>query len=237
MGEMALAMEPVVIDQRPDISHIITEDDEPVDNLFSAKQQRLLVEPLYTSWQPDRLFVADANVGVFGTPHDPPVVPDMFLSLDVEIAENWYAKEHRTYFIWEFGKAPDVVIEIVSNKKGGELSRKLRTYTRLRIWYYVVYDPQLLLQDRPLQIYELRLDRYVPITESSLAPLGLQLTLWQGVYETREGEWLRWCDAQGNLLPTGAERAAQEQHRANREQQRAERLAAQLRALGIEPEA
>ena len=177
MGEMALALEPVVIDQRPDISHIITEDDEPVDNLFSAKQQRLLVEPLYTSWQPDRLFVADANVGVFGTPHDPPVVPDMFLSLDVEIAENWYAKEHRTYFIWEFGKAPDVVIEIVSNKKGGELSRKMRTYAHLRIWYYVVYDPQLLLQDGPLQIYELRQRGYVPVPDNSLQGMGLQLTL------------------------------------------------------------
>jgi hypothetical protein len=32
-----------------DISHIVTEDDEPVDNIFSAVQQRLLVEPLYSS--------------------------------------------------------------------------------------------------------------------------------------------------------------------------------------------
>jgi len=72
----------------PDISHIITEDDTPVDNMFSAKQQRLLVEPLYTSWQAGRPFIADANVGVFRSPHLPPIVPDMFLSLDVEIAEN-----------------------------------------------------------------------------------------------------------------------------------------------------
>ena len=34
---------------RPTINHIITEDDEPVDNLPSEKKQRLLVEPLYTS--------------------------------------------------------------------------------------------------------------------------------------------------------------------------------------------
>ena len=34
------------------IGNLLTEDDEPLDNLFSAKQQRLLVEPLYSSWNP-----------------------------------------------------------------------------------------------------------------------------------------------------------------------------------------
>ena len=34
-----------------DIADLITEDDTPVDNLPSAKQQRLLVESLYSSWQ------------------------------------------------------------------------------------------------------------------------------------------------------------------------------------------
>jgi hypothetical protein len=47
---------------------------------------------------------------------------------------------------------------------------------------------------------------------------------------------LRWWDAQGNMLLTAEERLEQERQRADREQQRAEQLAAQLRALGIEPE-
>jgi hypothetical protein len=42
--------------------------------------------------------------------------------------------------------------------------------------------------------------------------------------------WLRWWDEQGNLLLTGEERAEQAE-------KRADRLAAQLKALGIEPEA
>ena len=33
-----------------DLSHIVTEDDTPVDNLFSERQMRLLVESLYVSW-------------------------------------------------------------------------------------------------------------------------------------------------------------------------------------------
>ena len=33
----------------PNVEHLITEDDTPLDNLFVAKQQRLLVESLYGS--------------------------------------------------------------------------------------------------------------------------------------------------------------------------------------------
>ncbi|MCB1764855.1 MAG: hypothetical protein KDJ22_02160 [Candidatus Competibacteraceae bacterium] len=40
--------------------------------------------------------------------------------------------------------------------------------------------------------------------------------------------WLRWVDQTGQLIPTSAERAGSAE-------QRAERLAAQLRKLGIDP--
>src|SRR5229473_7405843 len=115
-----------------DVNNLITEDDTPVDNLFSEKQQRLLTEPLYSSWagpagptDARRKFLAAANVGLFPSVHQPPLVPDVFLSLDVEVAEDWYDKSHRSYFFWEFGKAPEAVIEIVSNQKGHELGSKL----------------------------------------------------------------------------------------------------------------
>ena len=36
---------------RPDISHLVTESEEPVDNIISEKQMRLLTRPLYSSWQ------------------------------------------------------------------------------------------------------------------------------------------------------------------------------------------
>ncbi|HSX77853.1 MAG TPA: Uma2 family endonuclease, partial [Candidatus Saccharimonadia bacterium] len=80
---------------------------------------------------------------------------------------------------------------------------------------------------------------------------------WQGKFEDREDIWLRWCDREGQMLLTGAERAEQEHQRAEQEHQRAEqehqraeqervmrqqaqeqaeRLAARLRELGIEPD-
>jgi hypothetical protein len=138
-------------DLRDIIEHIVTEDDEPVDNLFSAKQQRLLARALYSSWTPPpredkpkkrRKFLADVNVGVFFALHTPPLVPDFFLSLDVEPHKDWYDKEHRTYFVWEFGKVPEVALEIVSNRKAGELTDKLKDYARMGVNYYVVYDPK-----------------------------------------------------------------------------------------------
>ena len=88
----------------PCVDDLVTEDDTPVDNIYSEKQQRLLTEPLYSSWKPDRLFVALANVGLFYAVRKPPLVPDALLSLDVETAADLKPKRNRSYFIWEFGK-------------------------------------------------------------------------------------------------------------------------------------
>lgn len=66
--------------------------------------------------------------------------------------------------------------------------------------------------------------------------LDLFVGVWQGQRENRQGGWLRWWDAAGNLLLWGVEKAEQEQQRAEQEHQRAQRLLAQLRAAGIEPD-
>lgn len=220
----------------PDIEHLITEDDTPVDNIPSEKQQRLLVEPLYSSWQVEQPFIAAANVGIFSAVSRPPVVPDMFLSLDVSVAEDWWARENRSYFLWEFGKPPDVVVEIVSNTKGQETDKKLKEYARLRVSYYVIFDPQKLVQAEILNVYELHVGEYVLKPDNHLEKIGLGLILWEGVFEGKQEVWLRWCDVEGRLIPTGREQAEQERERAEQERERVERLAAQLRALGVEPE-
>ena len=64
--------------------------------------------------------------------------------------------------------------------------------------------------------------QYIPKPDHQLDTIGLGLTLWEGVFEAKPAQWLRWCGSNGEIIPTGAERA--------------ERLAAQLRALGAEPE-
>lgn len=242
-----------------DISHIITEDDTPVDNLFSERQMRLLVESLYTSWpgpSDGRNFIAMANVGVFAHLHEPPLVPDVLVSTDVPLPPDLSQKRHRTYFVWEYGKPPDVVVEIVSNKVGNELGDKLLDYARMGIGYYIVYDPERFASPMPLRVFTRQSLRFTEATDTWLAQVGLGVTLWQGDYEDMPGVWLRWCDAQGNVLATGqeafalsqqqlaqtqqhaeqeAQRAEQEAQRADDAERRAAALSAKLAALGIDP--
>ena len=216
---------------------LVTEDDEPVDSLFSELQMRLLVETLYTGWAPPpnkkfphggRPFWAAGNVGVFASPGQQAIVPDTFLSLDVERPE--YPR-FKSYFCWRLGKQPEIVIEIVSGTEGGELDSKKQDYEQMRVPYYVVFDPFQYLKQGVLQVFALNGGSYGPKTQVYFPELGLGLMLWHGVYEKSEETYLRWIDREGNLLPTGNERA----ERAEREAQRAERLAAKLRELGIDP--
>ncbi len=207
---------------RPCVDHLVTEDDTPVDNVFSEKQQRLLTEPLYSSWsRPDgQKFVALANVGLFFAIRQPPYVPDMLLSLDVTLPENLHPKPHRSYFVWEYGKPPDVVVEVVSNTEGGEDSNKLSGYARIGVRYYVIHDPERLLSDEPLRGFQLDAMTYRAMNEPLwLTGVELGLRLWHGRYEDHDDTWLRWVDADGSPIATGAERAETERQRAEQEHQ------------------
>jgi hypothetical protein len=112
---------------RPNIDHIEIDDGKPVDNRYSERQMRLLTHPLNTTWRDTnggRPFVAMANVGVFFAVRKPPIVPDVLLSVDVSLPEdiNVRLKHTLAYLVWEYGKVPDVAVEIVSNTQGGELT-------------------------------------------------------------------------------------------------------------------
>ncbi len=134
-----------------------------------------------------------------------------------------------------------VVIEIVSNREGGELDEKLQRYRRLRIPYYVVFDPLRELKGAELRSFEARGSQYVAAGRPWFEPLGLGLVVWEGEFEGMLGRWLRWCDLDGRLIPTGAERAQAEKERADsatknaKAEERAALLLAQLQKLGIDP--
>lgn len=211
----------------PDANLLITEDDT-LDNFASAKNKRLLVSSLYSSLQ-KQPFLAESNVGVYYTDLKPAIVPDVFLSLNVQVPQNWWEKQNRCYMVWRFGKPPEVAIEIVSNKIGDELGEKLRIYEHMRASYYIIYDPNNQLSEETLRIYELRGMRYSQTSETWLEQVGLGLTLWSGEFEARQDSWLRWCYQDGTVLPTGDERASSAE-------QRAAKLAEKLREMGINPD-
>ncbi|MFM6133252.1 MAG: Uma2 family endonuclease, partial [Sphaerospermopsis kisseleviana] len=73
--------------------------------------------------------------------------------------------------------------------------------------------------------------------------IKLYLGIWEGTRENLTTKWLRFWDEQGNLLLWSSELVEQkrqeievEKQCAEQEKQRADKLAAQLRAAGIEPE-
>ena len=234
----------------PDLRDVITEDDTPVDNLISEKQQRLLTTTLYNSFVTDFPFLAAANVGLFYIDKKPPLVPDVLLSLRVKLPEDWREKKNRSYFVFVFGKPPEVAIEIVSNKIGNELGSKIKDYAIAGVSYYVVFDPFKELGKTILRVYELRNNIYVELNNFFLSQIGLGLTIWHGIFEGLEYDWLRWCDASGNILLTGNELAQQAQQRVEQveeekqlaqqlveqEKQRVDRLLEILRERGINPD-
>ena len=177
--------------------------------------------------------------------------PDMFVVLDVP------PRERKSWVVWEEGKGPDVVIELLSESTADQdkISKKLIYQKQLRVLEYFWYDP---FNPQDWAGFALHDNAYEPL---SLDPqerlvsnvLGLALMRWTGVYKGVGATWLRWTSLDNGLLPTGEElalrqaeqewqraeqerkRAEQERERAEREHQRAERLAARLRELGVEP--
>jgi Uma2 family endonuclease len=219
----------------PDANLLITEDDTPVDNFASEKNQRLLAATLYSSLQ-NQTFIAAANVGIYHTYGEPAIIPDVFISFDVQIPENWWDKQNRCYLVWKFGKVPEVVVEIVSNKEGDELGEKLKIYEHMRVNYYIVYDPKQRLGEKKLRINTLKGRRYIETSETWLADIDLGVTLWEGEFEGRHDTWLRWTYQDGTVLPTGDEKAKQAEERAHLAEERAQLLAERLKALGVDPD-
>lgn len=236
VGQPDLYLPPELI---PDLDQLPSEDGKPVDNIYVERLYRLLTDPLYASWSgpgEGRPWVALSNVGWYHTNKAPALVPDVLVSLDVE-PRNPRAKEGRSYIQWVVGKQPDLIIEIVSDRSGGEDGYKRNEYSRLGVPYYVIYDPEEYLDGGVLRGFELRRRRYITLDLGWIEELNLGLTFWEGTFQGIQETWLRWCDQQGRVLLTGAERAVQADQLRQQAEDGNARLRAQLRALGVEPEA
>lgn len=176
--------------------------------------------------------------------------PDVFAVLDVS------PEDRKSWVIWEEGKGPDVVIELLSDttrsQDKDDLSPKgkMRIYReRVRVPEYFWFDPY---NPEDWAGFRLQGGIYVPIPEQDgrlvSEHLGLSLVKWAGTYETFSGQassesetiiWLRWARLAGELILTEAEqerqRAEQERQRADRAEERVRELEARLREAGLDP--
>jgi hypothetical protein len=149
--------------------------------------------------------------------------PDFFLVLGVP------KKERKSWVVWEEGKGPDVVIELLSESTAEiDKTEKKRIYqNQLRVLEYFWYDP---FEPSDLAGFKLDDGAYKPLPFDDqnrlMSPLlGLSLVRWQGVFENVETIWLRWASLDGKLLPTEHEVAEQIAEEARQQVSEARRLA------------
>jgi hypothetical protein len=149
-----------------------------------------------------------------------------------------------------------MVLEVVSKEYNGEYDKKLRQYQELGILYYVIYNSLsgrrgLYKTHESLEVYKLISGKYellpsVALMESGkvvwMPEIGLGIGCERRVFGNWERDWLYWYDRDCVRYPTAEERAIQERsekfrerNEKLRERNEKEKLAAYLRAMGINP--
>ncbi len=240
--------------------------DDPVENSQQPALAAALTDALGAAGliQPEMLITP--NFGLVATVNRRTVVkaPDWLM---VPRVNPIVAPIRRSYTPHLQGDPVAIVMEFLSDDELGELSvratypyGKLYFYERiLQVPTYVTFDPyDVTLEVRQLQANG-RYKKQQPNAQGHfwIPELQLFLGVWVGERLSTTSHWLRWWDAQGQLLPwaaeqvdaersraTAAEQQATEaqqqvteaQQQAEQQRQRADALAAKLRELGIDPE-
>ncbi len=231
MSEAALmSSQPAVV--LPTQDELPYDDGMPMESARHVQQMNLLIDSLH-SWlaaRPDgyaggNMFIYFSHAQIRNQDFRG---PDFYLVLGVP------KTERKSWVVWEEGKGPDVIIELLSESTAqfDKTEKKTVYQDQLRVSEYFWYDP---FDPEDWAGFKLDDGIYKPIAPDALGLLSplLQLALvrWQGVYGDVETTWLRWATPSGELLPTRAEAAQREAATA---QQRAD--AAERRATAAEVE-
>ena len=238
----------------PALPRLPTEDDlpdtdhQPVDNELQLLVPFLLQAILLLAWAERRDWFMGINLGLYHTPNHPPIGPDAFLALGVERVRK-QSKLRKSYVLWQEGVMPQWVLEVVSQKPGGEYERdrnapkgrrrqrqggegKLLQYARLGVQYYTIYNPSHWRRDNhdPFEVYALVNGVYVRQSGNPvwMPELGLGIGTAQGTHKDYTREWLYWYDEQGKRYPAPENAIAQAKQQAQQDRQL--RLQAEQRA-------
>ncbi|WP_197285326.1 MULTISPECIES: Uma2 family endonuclease [Planktothricoides] len=235
----------------PDHTQLPDQNGDFVKNYQEPPQGDLLTDsitPLLEQLHPDGNYCIGRDCGIYWRLPEPPESPEKGA-----IAPDWFYVPHvpptidgqvrRSFVMWKETIEPVIALEFVSGNGEEERDKtpikgKFWVYERaIQIPFYGIYE----VNKAQIEMYHLVNGRYQKMTPNSrghypIEPLKVELGIWQGEYQNQLFPWLRWWDADGDILLTSQESTQQERQRAEQERQRANRLAAQLRALGVEPE-
>ena len=240
---MTQSINPIVLPPPPFPDHTqLPESDGTFVKNFQEHPQSLMltdsIGPVLQRRHPDGHYCIGQDCGIYWRETDPPEqgaeAPDWFYVPNVP--PKLGGKIRRSYVLWRELLAPLIALEFASGN--GEEERdatpssisvegvatkpgKFWVYEQvMRIPFYGIYE----INNGKLEVYHLIEGFYQKMNPNErghypIAPLGVELGLWQGSYQNQTQLWLRWWDEQGELLLIGDERAELERQRAEQAEQ------------------
>ncbi|HBQ99263.1 MULTISPECIES: Uma2 family endonuclease [unclassified Roseofilum] len=206
---------------------LIFDDGETLESNRHRIAMNVLIEAIHQAYQGRDDYFTGGNMFVYYSSRQARDRdfrgPDFFVTLNVD-----GTKERQGWVVWEEeGRYPDVIVELMSPSTASEdTGPKKNIYEQtFRTRDYFVYNP---FNRQSLQGWHLNSNgRYEEIVADERGWLWCQsLELWLGVWDgtlTKEkAPWLRFFDAEGNLILLSQELAEQERERAEQERERAE---------------
>ena len=202
-----------------------SEDGIPLESQWHHLQIALLEDTLHQHWPDVTDYFVGGNMFVYYSfdqvRNRDYKGPDFFVVKGVD-----GARVRPSWVVWEEGgRYPDVIIELLSPSTAVEdLGPKKELYERVfKTFEYFCVDPT----DHSIQGWQLERCQYVPRPKDERGWLWSDsLQVWlgfqEGVFQGVRDWWLRLMNADGELVPTSAERAEAERQRAEAERQNAE---------------
>ena len=206
----------------PDASQLESDELEMESSLHYI-QLALLVACLEWQWRGRNDFFIGANLTVYYSQQQ--LRNRDFRGPDFFLITNTEKRPRRSWVVWEEdGRYPDIIIELLSDSTArvDRNEKKVLYQNRFRTPEYFWFDPE----DLEFSGFRLIGQEYQAIVANEFGRLWSEvLELYLGIHDRK----LRYFTPDGELVATPEEAALQAQ-------ERVERLANQLRALGIEPE-
>lgn len=225
---MASVQELSVTDQVEDLPELppcdLYSDEPPLESDLHLQQIILLLECLNWWWRDRTDFYTSANSTIYFSDKQLKSRdfrgPDFFVVLGVE------RRPRKSWVVWaEDGKTPNVIVEILSDSTSNvDRGLKKQLYQDvLKVYDYFWFDPDTL----EFAGFSLVGGHYQPIQPNEQGWLwSEQLQLFLGIHNNK----LRYFTPESQLVPSPAEAA-------QTAEKRADRLAAKLRELNIDPNA
>ncbi|KAM3113658.1 Uma2 family endonuclease [Phormidesmis sp. 146-33] len=237
--------------QFPDHTQLPESDGSFVKNFQEHPQSLILTDSIATTLErihPDGQYAIGQDCGIYWRKTEPPEkgaeAPDWFYVPNVP--PRLKGEIRRSYVLWREFIAPTIALEFASGDGSEEHDQTPLSYSEDsgiirpgKFWVYerivrIPFYGIFLINSGELEMYELVGGQYQRMTANDrghypIAPMEIEIGVWEGAYQNQNQRWLRWWSLQGDLLLTGSERAIVAEAKAAR-------LAERLRELGVDPD-